>query len=44
MKGNMTDDEHVYQGDLNLKIPAEPHELIVTKSRQGPANPDEKEK
>jgi hypothetical protein len=41
---NERDDEHIHQRDLDEKVPAEPHQLIVAKSRQSPADPDEKEK
>src|SRR5438552_8946936 len=37
------DDEDVYKRDLKKEEPAEPHELVVTEARQGPAHPHEHE-
>ena len=34
-------DENIHQRDLEKENPAQPHQLIVTKTRQRPADPDE---
>src|SRR5882762_3739118 len=36
--------EDVYEGDFEKENPSQPHELIVTESRQGPAHPNKNEK
>src|SRR5947209_7119985 len=36
--------ENIHEGDLEKENPAEAHQLIVAKTRQGPADPDKKEK
>jgi hypothetical protein len=36
--------EDVYEGDFEKENPTQPHELIVTESRQGPAHPNKNEK
>ena|SRR5437660_12887121 len=36
-------DENIYQSDLEEEKPAEPHELIITKTGQRPADPHENE-
>src|SRR5688500_8635720 len=36
--------ENVYEGDFEKENPAEAHELVVAKTGEGPAHPDEHEK
>src|SRR4051812_23911067 len=37
-------DKNVHERDFEKEAPAEPHQLVVTESRQGPANPDKNKK
>src|SRR4029077_964772 len=43
IRDDARDDEDVYEGDLKKEEPAEPHELVVTETWQGPAHPHEHE-
>src|SRR4029453_17217872 len=40
---NCRDKEDIYQSDLEEEKPAEAHQLVITKSGQGPSHPHENE-